>query len=193
MARVKSGRLTAVRAANSWDEAEALSRAVDYYRSRLGEPGVDEALVTAVEEAFREAEAEALRVAEAAGTLVVGPGGMVTVADAVGKGRRSTASGPVSEKDAVFRLVSLIVGGKEALEAYDRKQGSGRLRVQISEDTEETFAGMRSWTPAQWDDLEERLEKRMGGIEDEGCGGCRRSAAYATARGLAPRPCRSCG
>jgi hypothetical protein len=203
--------LTAVKVANTADEARSLGRAADFYRSRLGEPGIDGELVAGVESALQEAEANAVDQANSVeAMLLLGPEGQADVADAVGKGRRSQATGPRSMKDAHYRLVALILGNPTqsddkakiyaGLDRYDgRTRDTEEARdsetVKISEQTEGSFAAMRLWDDAEWDDLEARLEARMTGAEvavvaSEGCSGCRRSKSYAEARGLDVKPCR---
>lgn len=212
----KSGTMTAVQVANSADMARALARAADFYRRRLGEPGVDAELVAKADAALLAAENEAIGQAhKLEDMLLLGPKGQVEVANPVGKGkgRRSQSNGPRSMKDAHYRLVALILGNPTqsddkariyaGLDAYDgRTRVSERARasdsVKISEKTEGSFASMRLWDDKGWDDLETRLEARMMGAEvslvaSEGCSGCRRSKSYAEARGLAVKPCRPCG
>ena len=208
MAR-KNGTTTAVTVANAADEAKSLARAAEHYRARIGEPNVGPEFVAALEEAFQQAESAVLQDAARVGSLLLGPGGEVEVEDAVGKGRRSRASGPRSPKDATYRLVALIMGNPTCsddkdkvyagLRAYDAKglEEKRTPRVKISEGTAGTFASMRLWSESEWESLEARLEARMAGREvaavaDEECSGCRRSKAYAESRGLVARPCRPC-
>ena len=204
--------MTAVTVANQADQALSLARAVEHYRGRMGEPGVDAEFLARTEEALAKAQFEALQDAsKVEGSLLIGADGHMEVLNAVGKGRRSQARGPVTMKDAHYRLTALILGNPTqdptktyaGLDAYDGKSRQADVareagRVKVSEKTEGTFVEMRLWSADEWADLEARLEARMTGREvalvaSEGCSGCRRSKAYSEARGLAVKPCRPCG
>ncbi len=206
-----NGQITAVTVANSVDQARSLARAVEHYRSRLGEPGIDAELVAQIAHSLEEDQMGILQDAASVGSLLIGPDGRQEIAEATGKGRRSQARGPRSMRDAHYRLLALILGNptlsteKEKIYAglnrYDGKTQEGEkaraaASVKVSEKTEASFASMRLWDDVRWADLEVRLEARMTGAEvavvaSEGCAGCRQSASYAMARGLAVRPCRA--
>lgn len=184
--------MTAVRAANAADQAKALGRALAFYKNRIGEPGIGPEFVARVAEAFESAQAAAAQARKA----LEDP-----QETAKGRGQRSQASGPRDQRDAVHRLVALILGNPTGsttpdkvyagLKAYDGVSATAEGEAcKVSEETVNTFSAMRDWSPEDWASLEARLETRMEGVQT-GCGDCRRYASLATRKGWEVRPCRS--